>query len=141
MRGLFHLCLVSTTWLATGPGSSELPQVGICKAIVWSLEEGGTAISITEVLVAISTSNADLFVHFQAPSWVQCFYRMEGAQYYKYASEERCAFHDGRLIACYLVSRKRRKIYVIVSLSQSRAWGVVMIKGLKLVLGQEPVEG
>ncbi len=59
IRGLFHLLFVSTTRLPTGPGSSELPRIGVCKVIGWSLEEGRAAISIMVVLVVTSTSTMD----------------------------------------------------------------------------------
>ena len=62
--GLFHLCLVSTRWLAIGPGSCELPQIGVCNAIGSSLEEGEAVNSITAVRVAMSAVGKHTAVHF-----------------------------------------------------------------------------
>lgn len=81
IRGLFHLCLVSTTWLAMGPGSSEFPHIGVCKEIGWSLEEGRVAISITVVLVAMSTLSRDAAVHLEARTRVWILRRIEWAQH------------------------------------------------------------
>ena len=66
IRGLFHLCLVSTTRLATGPRSSELPRIGVCKWMGCSLEDGGLAISISVVVVVILTRTNDAMAYFSA---------------------------------------------------------------------------